>query len=108
MELTDHDKELLPCPFCGGTDLKLFGEYAPEWWVCCETCKAATQTRTNKSQAIEDWNRRATLQSQDRDDDPLQPAANWLFKEIVECKVADIRWGLRIGHNRAQWLSRYV
>lgn len=60
--------ELLPCPFCGGDHLKLFGESAPEWWVCCETCKAATQTRTNKSQAIEDWNRRAALQSQDRED----------------------------------------
>lgn len=43
----------------------------------------------------------AALQSQD---DPLQPAANWLFKAIAECKVADIRWALRIGHNRAQRL----
>jgi len=59
---TEQERALLPYPFCGGTDLKLFGEYAPEWWVCCEACKAATQTRTNKSQAVEDWNRRAALQ----------------------------------------------
>lgn len=47
---------------------------------------------------------RAALQSQDREDDPLQPAANWLIQAIESCTVADIQGRLSIGHNRAQRL----
>ena len=47
---------------------------------------------------------RAALQSQDREDDPLQPAANWLIQAIESCTVADIQGRLSIGYNRAQRL----
>lgn len=47
---------------------------------------------------------RIGVQSQERDDDPLQPAANWLIQAVESCTVADIQRGLNIGHNRAKRL----
>lgn len=108
--------ELLPCPFCGGE--AFMEEHPPhkhsDWLVKmgmpeysagsftieCVACECG-MIHESRDGVVAAWNRRAALQSQD---DPLQPAANWLFKAIAECKVADIRWALRIGHNRAQRL----
>lgn len=48
--------ELLPCYSCNSTNIKLFGESAPEWWVECLDCNTASWTRSSRSSAIEDWN----------------------------------------------------
>lgn len=58
--MTAKTDELKPCPFCGGTDLKLFGESAPEWWVTCQTCRSSSPTSSSKGQAVGAWNRRVT------------------------------------------------
>jgi len=47
---------------------------------------------------------REALQSQDREDEPLQPAANWLIQAIEGCTVGDIQGRLSIGYNRAKRL----
>lgn len=52
------DDKLKPCPFCGGNNIIVSGEFAPEYWVHCDDCKASAQCRTTRSQAIEDWNTR--------------------------------------------------
>lgn len=44
----------------------------------------------------------ADRQSQDREDDPLQPAVNWLNEAIVDLTATDIQRRLFVGHNRAQ------
>lgn len=44
----------------------------------------------------------AALQSQDREDDPLQPAVNWLNATIIDLTAIDIQRRLFVGHNRAQ------
>jgi Lar family restriction alleviation protein len=60
---------LLPCPFCGGKDIKLHREaHEPEgWFTQCQTCIAAApyfnhetdRLHTTKAQARAAWNRRA-------------------------------------------------
>ena len=53
-------KELLPCPFCGGTNLEIAhaadknGTY--DWKVACADCYIFHET---EEQAIASWNRRA-------------------------------------------------
>lgn len=63
-------------------------------------------TAEDRHQAMRDLVHHASVgpRSQDREDDPLQPAADWLVKAIDGCQVGDIQHGLRIGHNRAQRL----
>ena len=51
-------EQLLPCPFCGSDQVEMKGENAPEWWVRCKECNAASATRPMRKQAAHDWNRR--------------------------------------------------
>jgi Lar family restriction alleviation protein len=55
--------ELLPCPFCGGTDLKIKtgmidGEHAVSA-VYCMTCAGSGAFAEIQDHAVETWNRRA-------------------------------------------------
>lgn len=57
--------DLLPCPFCGSTEVYV-EEYehhpgAMRWRVFCAGCMAGvdTGTRQSASSAVQDWNRRA-------------------------------------------------
>jgi len=57
--------ELLPCPFCGGSDIKA-REYLPEnfstyfWIITCEDCSVGFEFQHNEKKARLAWNTRAT------------------------------------------------
>jgi Lar family restriction alleviation protein len=58
-----ENRELKPCPFCGGKPFvsnrfPLFGEEATVA-IVCEECNASTQRKRTERKAINDWNRRA-------------------------------------------------
>lgn len=57
--MTDN---LLPCPFCGGTNAKLrTHSLAPMSWVSCVDCglEAPTETGVTDEAAVAYWNCRA-------------------------------------------------
>lgn len=74
----EQERALLPCPFCGGKPsiTKQMGESL--WshdivlWtgVQCDECEAQVGPTCEgfKVEAVDIWNRRASLQSQDRED----------------------------------------
>lgn len=53
---------LLPCPFCGGTDI-----HEPEnvhaFWTICNDCGCEVDTRKTRCEARQFWNTRAQPQS---------------------------------------------
>lgn len=51
-------KELLPCPFCGGTNLCELG-YDGLVFIGCHTCATCGPSGEDEEQAAELWNRRA-------------------------------------------------
>lgn len=50
--------DTLPCPFCGGMDLKIGRSPAYFFWVYCLSCHIRRHTDTSKDAVLE-WNRRA-------------------------------------------------
>lgn len=121
MNTEQERAELLPCPFCGGTPEIVERDVEPhgdpwygrkfEKFVECEcgAClfdEAFHEGFYSEEKAVEAWNRRAALQSQDREGavDPLQPAVDWLNEAIIDLTATDIQRRLFIGHNRAQRL----
>ena len=61
--ISNMEKELKPCPFCGSTDIEV-EEYLPEscctkfWKVACTDCCGGFQSEHNKKEAVAIWNRR--------------------------------------------------
>lgn len=53
-------ENLLPCPFCGPSTLKVDNWGA--WYVKCEDCDAR-QTADTKDRAIAEWNRRPAMEA---------------------------------------------
>ena len=59
--------ELLPCPFCGLSDIDLFhdtsGDYEKHWsWgVECCNCRMGYQDNYTEQDAINKWNKRAVI-----------------------------------------------
>ncbi len=53
--------ELLPCPFCGSTNIIInegdYGLNYQDYYVCCDNCDCRTMEQRKKF-AIEDWNTR--------------------------------------------------
>ena len=51
----------LPCPFCGGTDIRahVYGGGEPDAFMQCHDCSADGPNGLNRAGAIEAWNRRA-------------------------------------------------
>ena len=50
------DPELKPCPFCGGTDLRVYDRgYS---WVECRPCEAEGPAADSRESAIAKWNER--------------------------------------------------
>ena len=62
--MTDHTEELLPCPFCGTSDLLGFEPSHEGGWtvVKCRKCgcSGSTGLSTSEAEAVAYWNRRAT------------------------------------------------
>ena len=50
----------LPCPFCGGTDIRahVYGGGEPDAFMQCHDCSADGPNGLNRAGAIEAWNRR--------------------------------------------------
>ena len=67
MSASDQSVVLLPCPFCGSTELngphinKYVGDsYSPSWWVDCEKCPGGMEVKGEDVQGLVDaWNKRA-------------------------------------------------
>lgn len=62
MTFTPKTAALLPCPFCGGQDVKLYHQQtAIGAWVACRSCgmEAPTETGVTADQAVKYWNTRA-------------------------------------------------
>lgn len=63
--------ELLPCPFCGGVEIRfdlhtaagrgMHHEGADVWSMCCYTCGATFPNRYERGLLVAAWNRRAHL-----------------------------------------------
>lgn len=49
--------ELLPCPFCGGTEQKVKSSGRWGWFVSCKCC-AVGPSAGSRDEAIDAWNRR--------------------------------------------------
>lgn len=54
--------ELLPCPFCGGEEITIYGNLATGKHASCRSCglQAPTETGVTNAQAVEYWNTRAS------------------------------------------------
>lgn len=53
------NKELLPCPFCGGEAIKVCGTFNKKiCGVMCIDCRAATSVYETNEKAINAWNNR--------------------------------------------------
>lgn len=53
------DKELKPCPFCGGKRLFYRGHFAAGYCVTCKRCKTEGPLATGKDESKILWNERA-------------------------------------------------
>lgn len=77
--MTTKTDELKPCPFCGSADIHIApdevgsgGQWVGPVHVVCGGDCVAGQTGDDKESAVAAWNRRAALQSQDREDVEFQ------------------------------------
>jgi Lar family restriction alleviation protein len=52
-------QRLRPCPFCGGSNLWINSDLDPKF-VACRTCRAFGPTAATVTQAVEQWDDRAT------------------------------------------------
>ena len=51
------NKELKPCPFCGGTDQRVKSSGRWGWFVSCRCCAVGPST-ASREEAVEAWNKR--------------------------------------------------
>lgn len=68
------ENKLLPCPFCGGSDLGVGGDYFTDGLsVYCRTCGACFESvdPVSEEEAIEKWNRRAVPSKEPPSSDSL-------------------------------------
>ena len=57
--------ELLPCPFCGSTNLRYDGYWCSEFdgfYVSCSNCNASSTPKGTKSAAKKAWNTRTPME----------------------------------------------
>lgn len=57
--------ELNPCPFCGGKAEIHRSVYSERYRGRCKQCGAQTMPRGTKENAIEDWNRRTKVHTEE-------------------------------------------
>ena len=58
-----NNKELLPCPFCGG-EAEING-ISEVHYISCKNCYAETRVYGSKAEAINAWNTRKYMEKQD-------------------------------------------
>ena len=113
--MSDTAERLLPCPFCGGTEIGLYNNN-PEnmpgedcWYVThlCGWGGLGMDTRTNpptKENAVAAWNRRASTESKEsgaRWSDPAPPAPT---SETPETDAVELYNRKRIADD---WSTQY-
>ena len=84
-----NNKELLPCPFCGGEaeSIDLF----PHFFVKCKNCATSTGFHSNISNAIKDWNTRPEKQdSLDSSEIPNSSIGEKIIDAIIENKLFSV------------------
>lgn len=65
MTTSENAIELLPCPFCGKSSIKLVGRQRPYWFARCDDCGATGGLCMTKDRAHESWNARARQDAED-------------------------------------------
>lgn len=74
LELTDEEKSaLLPCPFCGSTEIELCNTWTASYWMKCQNCgcqmddpnesgdpSLLADHEVSKSAVIKVWNTRTS------------------------------------------------
>ena len=94
--------DLLPCPFCGGSDIRVNGSRSS--FVQCGGCGAESRAEDDDRAAIAAWNRRA---------DDWQPSWGDLVAEaqkIVEDKTVFRRFidGPPLSNDVAVWMADFA
>lgn len=70
--------KLLPCPFCGGENIKVLGAETSYYWCRCMNCLASTTTEDVEEDAIKAWNTRKPIEK------VVKELEEWSFEtEIV-------------------------
>ena len=90
-----NNKELLPCPFCGGEAESI--DFFPRFFVKCKNCGANTGFHLNISNAIESWNSRNNPKKQDSSNTNVVETGNYkylpqLTRSDIELMVKPLQW----------------
>jgi len=92
--MTTKTDELKPCPFCGCANIHITpdevdsgGQWVGPVHVVCGGDCVAGQSGDDRESAIAAWNRRAALQSQDRED---AERYRWLRNDCLDGCFAEI------------------
>lgn len=108
--MTTKTDELKPCPFCGHRTIFVApdeigsgGQWVNPIHIGCNKCKAE-QTGDSEDSARANWNTRAALQSQDREDTPfLQEDDQHALHRFIE--TTEDGQGYDIGKDRIKRLA---
>jgi Lar family restriction alleviation protein len=73
-EVKNMVKEVIySCPFCGYDEVQLCRTNENACWVRCDSCGADAESHAKRKNAIENWNRRASMtQATIIEDDELE------------------------------------
>ena len=83
-----NNKELLPCPFCGGeADIEGISELH---YISCKNCYAETRVYGSKAEAIDAWNTRNYLEKQNSSSQIPEVVENGNCKYLPEESCKDL------------------
>lgn len=59
----EKEIELLPCPYCGNTEIQRYNYELNQWRVTCRDCRNTTKDWPTVDEAIEHWNTRTAREA---------------------------------------------
>lgn len=85
-----NELKLLPCPFCGSSNLKVFGCAAPEGWreIQCLDCNIAFSNNDDDN-PISSWNTRATESADTTREALVEVLRQYAFEKNWLCADCD-------------------